>query len=177
MDTAFDELSDLYKMNEKGNFGKYADGSVFKLNEPKKEEGIELKKYTSNDLQGIEKRLSKQKKQIVEKSNAEMRAKENAFRLKKGLLRNTDYSVPQLKKEADENDADENLSKREAEIVNEWIEKEEKIKKQNALKDDINKLRTRSPKGQIGRRTYIGKKTIPQSQDKKEVFSDNTKEI
>ena len=50
--------------------------------------------------------------------------------------------------------------------------KEEKIKKQNALIDDINKLRTRSPKGQIGRRTYIGKKTIPQSQDKKEVLSD-----
>ena len=149
MDTAFDELSDLYKMNEKGNFGKYADGSVFKLNEPKKEEGIELKKYTSKDLQGIEKRLSKQKKQIVEKSNAEMRAKENAIRLKKGLLRNTEKEVAQLKKE-----------------------KEEKIKKQNALKDDIKKLRTRSPKGQIGRRTYIGKKTIPQSQDKKEVLSD-----
>lgn len=149
MDIAFDELSDLYKMNEKGNFGKYADGSVFKLNEPKKEEGIELKKYTSNDLQGIEKRLSKQKKQIVEKSNAEMRAKENAIRLKKGLLRNTEKEVAQLKKE-----------------------KEEKIKKQNALKDDIKKLRTRSPKGQIGRRTYIGKKTIPQSQDEKEVFSD-----
>ena len=149
MDTAFDELSDLYKMNEKGNFGKYADGSVFKLNEPKKEEGIELKKYTSNDLQGIEKRLSKQKKQIVEKSNAEMRAKENAIRLKKGLLRNTEKEVAQLKKE-----------------------KEEKIKKQNALKDDIKKLRTRSPKGQIGRRTYIGKKTIPQLQDKKEVLSD-----
>ena len=149
MDTAFDELSDLYKMSEKGNFGKYADGSVFKFNEPKKEESKELKKYTSKDFQGIEKRLSKQKKQIVEKSNAEMRAKENAIRLKKGLLRNTEKEVAQLKKE-----------------------KEEKIKKQNALKDDIKKLRTRSPKGQIGRRTYIGKKTIPQSQDKKEVFSD-----
>ena len=149
MDTAFDDLSDLYKMNEKGNFGKYADGSVFKLNEPKKEEGIKLKEYTSKDFQGIEKRLSKQKKQIVEKSNAEMGAKENAIRLKKGLLRNTEKEVAQLKKE-----------------------KEEKINKENALKDDINKLRTRSPKGQIGRRTYIGKKTIPQSQDKKEVFSD-----
>ena len=65
------------------------------------------------------------------------------------MLRNTEKEVAQLKKE-----------------------KEEKINKENALKDDIKKLRTRSPKGQIGRRTYIGKKTIPQSQDKKEVFSD-----
>ena len=78
-----------------------------------------------------------------------MRAKENAIRLKKGMLRNTEKEVAQLKKE-----------------------KEEKIKKEKALIDDINKLRTRSPKGEIGKRTYMGKKTIPQSQDKEEELSD-----
>ena len=145
MDTAFDELSDLYKMKEKGNFGKYENGSVFKFDQPKKEESIKLKKYTYKTIQGIDKRLSRQKKQIVEKSNAEMRAKENALRLKKGMLRNTEKEVAQLKKE-----------------------KEEKIKKENALKDDIKKLRTRSPKGEIGKRTYMGKK-IPQ--DKEELLS------
>jgi hypothetical protein len=154
MDMVFDELSDLYKMKEKGNFGKYADGFAFEFNEPKKEEEIiELKKYTSKDLQDIENRLSKQKKQIEEKSNAEMRVKENAFRLKKGMLRNTEKEVAKFKKE-----------------------KEEKIKTENALKDDIKKLRTRSPTGQIGRRTYIGKKTMPQDKKQGEYLAKKIKE-